>query len=475
MKRKLNTVLSSVLMAGVIMSNAATPAFAAIPSGVNGTKTTFDKYVVMNKNANVPNATFSYTVSIPTDDEMKALANPEDTNGTNLTVRKGIGAPTASSTTFAAGDQTFDSAQKVRTNKASTTYEATADDQVDGLDATKKYAKHTSTVDFSNVTFSEPGVYRYKVTENNTDEKGITKDSTPRFLDVYVKSNDSGKLAIDGYVFHTLNQAQAKGSNGSLGSNNPDGKNKGFTNVYTTKDLTLTKNVTGNQGFRDQYFKFHVNITNLDGGARLFLTDSAGSRTVYNTGETVAYAYDAATGERTDGQKRFVASAGTIEDIKNVKADNDNKNADSTATTDKLGDADAQGLAITADETGHAEFDVYLKHGESLKVNGLTLGAKYTVKETSEDYTASAKKNAAAIDLSKGHDATAHTDVTPEQTLAGDETVAFTNNREGVLPTGIYHNNRAAFNIMGIAAAGGAIAIVIKKRRKDQAQKINEE
>ena len=473
MKRKLNTAISSVLMAGVIMSNATTPAFAAMPIGVNGTKTTFDKYVVMNKNANVPNATFSYTVSIPTDDEMKALANPEDTNGTNLTVRKGIGAPTASSTTFAAGDQTFDSAQKVRTNKASTTYEATADDQVDGLDATKKYAKHTSTVDFSNVNFSEPGIYRYKVTENNTDEKGITKDSTPRFLDVYVKSSDSGELAIDGYVFHTLNQAQAKGNNGSLGSNNPDGKNKGFTNVYTTKDLTLTKNVTGNQGFRDQYFKFHVNITNLDGGARLFLTDSAGSRAAYNTGDTVAYAYNATTGERTDGQKRFVASTGTLKDIKNVKADNDNKTADSTAATDKLGDADAQGLAITADESGHAEFDVYLKHGESLKVNGLTLGAKYTIKETSEDYTASAKKNATSIDLTKDHDATAHTDITPEQTLAGDETIAFTNNREGVLPTGIYHNNRAAFNIIGIAAAGGAIAIVIRKRRKnvEQAQK----
>ena len=59
------------------------------------------------------------------------------------------------------------------------------------------------------------------------------------------------------------------------------------------------------------------------------------------------------------------------------------------------------------------------------------------------------------------------------QTLAGDETVAYTNKREGTLPTGIYHNNRAAFNIMGIAAAGGAIAIVIRKRRKstEQAQK----
>ena len=486
-KKRFYGLKTAAVVAAAVMTAAGTaaPAFAAT-TPVVGTKTTFDKYLVMKKNANVPNATFSYTVSIPTDDEMAKLANPEDTNGTNLTVRKGIGAPTASSTEFKAGDQTFDSKQSVRTDKSSTGYDEAKEDQVT-LGDNQKYAKHTSTVDFSKVTFSEPGVYRYKITENDTTEKGITKDSTPRFLDVYVESDDAGALSIKGYVFHTLNAVQPKGSKNEsgkdvLGSNNPDGKNKGFTNTYTTQDLTLTKTVTGNQGFRDQYFKFHVNITNLDGGARLFLTNTAENGTPYTSGDKVAYTYDASTGTRTaNSQNRFVASTGTLADIKNVKADNDNKTADSTATTDKLGDADAQGLAITADESGHAEFDVYLKHGESLKVNGLTLGAKYTVKETSEDYSASAKRTVGtqnATDVTLTHSNTDHTDATPtgenEFTLgANDETVAFTNDREGTLPTGIYHNNRAAFNIMGVAAAGGAIAIVIKKRRKstEQAQK----
>lgn len=474
--KKLSTAsaLSAVLMVGAIMN--AVPAFAANDMGatanpsatvttktVAGTKTTFDKYLVMKKNANVPNATFSYTVSIPTDDEMKSLPNPEDTNGTNLTVRKGIGSPTASSTTFAAGDQTFDSAQTVRTNTGSKTYDEKTADQVT-LDENHKYAKHTSTVDFSKVTFSEPGVYRYKITENDTTEKGITKDSTVRYLDVYVESDDSGTPSIQGYVFHTANEAQKKDGT------NPAEKNKGFTNTYTTHDLTLTKNVTGNQGFRDQYFKFHVDITDLDGGARLFLTDKDGNKP-YKSTDTVAYAYNKDTGTRTAGQNRFVVATGTIADITNVKADNDNKTPDSAATTDKAGEADAQGLAITADASGHAAFDAYLKHGESLKVNGLTEGAKYTVMETSEDYSASATKNTQAIDLTHNNDH--HTDATATQTLAGDENIVYTNDREGTLPTGIYHNNRAAFNIMGIAAAGGAIAIVIRKRRKstEQAQK----
>ena len=450
--KKLNTAsaLSAVLMAGAIMN--AVPAFAAT-TPVAGTTTTFDKYLVMKKNANVPNATFSYKVSIPTDDEMRSLPNLEDTNGTNLTVRKGIGAPTVSSTTFAAGDQTFDSAQKSRTNKSSSTYDAAEDDQVT-LDENHKYAKHTSTVDFSKVTFSEPGVYRYKITENDTTEKGITKDSTPRYLDVYVESDDNGALSIKGYVFHTMNEVQPKGNKDSLGSNNPDGKNKVFENKYETIDLTLTKNVTGNQGFRDQYFKFHVDITDLDGGARLFLTDKDGNKP-YKSIDTVAYEYDKETGTRKAGQKRFFAQTGTFTDV----------------TAAQGSDADMSGLALTANDSGNASFDVYLKHGESLKINGLTKDAKYTVKETSEDYSASATKNDQAIDLT--HNKTDHTDATATQTLAGDETVAYTNKREGTLPTGIYHNNRAAFNIMGIAAAGGAIAIVIRKRRKstEQAQK----
>lgn len=520
------------------MSNAATPAFAATTS-VTGGKTTFDKYLIMRNNANVPNATFSYTVT-PTDAEI-----PTDTNGTNLTVKKGIGTPTASSTTFAAGDQTFDKAQKVRTNSDSKTYDEKTADQVpqELLDEGYKYAKHTSTVDFTGITFNEPGVYRYKVIENipgvnnipGEKEKGVSYDPFKKYLDVYVESDDNGKLNIQGYVFHTYNNPQKKGSKNEKGeydaSSNPEGKNEGFTNFYDTRDLTLTKTVTGNQGFRDQYFKFRVNITNLDGGARLFLTDKDGNKS-YTSTDTVPYEYNAETGTRTAGQNRFVAATGKIEDIKEVKADNDNKTPGSTDTTQKEGEADAKGLAITADDSGHAAFDVYLKHGESLKVNGLTEEAKYTITETSNDYTATATKTVTKLKHKDGptvgvkahvnHGAEAmamnatagtngasviptvttsepttepkvetetttetlttdngglthdkYTYATNEQTLTGDETVAFTNDKEGVLPTGIYHNNRAAFNIMGIAAAGGAIAIVIRKRRKnvEQAQK----
>lgn len=429
---KLSTVsamTSIALLAGPMMNVYA-------QGTVKGTTATFDKYLVMEKNANVPNATFTFNISTPTDDEMQSVANPTNTQ---LTVRKGIGAPIASPTTFAPGDETFGTLQKTRTATTSTSATDFQDDQVEGLAATKKYAKKTSTVDFSKVTFSEPGVYRYKVTENATTEKGVTTDTNPRYLDVYVSSDDSGNLAIMGYVLHTADENPAQDGT------NPANKNKGFTNNYTTSDLTLTKNVTGNQGFRDQYFKFTVTVSNLDANARLFVTDNAGNKT-YHATDTVAYSYNAENGTRTDGQKRFVAAVGSFADITEGTSD------------------DMKGLALNVNDQGAATFDVYLKNGETVKLNGLTADAKYTITETSEDYKATAKKDNKELNLT--HEDQNHTDGTEEQTLTDNDDIVFINDREGVVPTGVFHNNRTQLTIGGIALASAAIAIVVTKRRK---------
>lgn len=535
---------------------------------VAGGTTTFDKYLIMKKNANVPNATFSYNVSVPTDDDVaEHLEGAEkyktqDTNNDYLSVRKGIYGidengekvlPTVTNTVFKAGDQTYDEVQKARTNKESESYTDKADDGVRLYDGTlygysvfgddgsvnpdvvlkkgQKYAKHTATVDLSKITFYEPGIYRYKITENDTTEKGITNDWAVKYLDVYVESADDGELSIAGYVLHSSQTMQPKGDSASPGSNNPDEKNKGFKNEYNTGDLVLEKKVTGNQGFRDQYFKFHIDITDLDSGARLFLTDADGNK-IYTSKDTVPYAYNAGAGRRDDGQKRFVAKEGTLgnktigkgtllDDIDLMTpsvftvADAGTKGKTvketvGTPTKENVPD-DAKGLAVTANENGEISFDAYLKHGETLKINGLTNKAKYQIKETSEDYTASAAKY---TDYQVIYDSEAkiipddflmsevfaanrrrtdqtpltlthkdHTDTTDMQTFDnlsigdnshdrhqrdGNEFVIFTNNREGTLPTGFYHNNKATFNIIGIAAVGGTIAIIIRRRRKKE-------
>lgn len=89
-----------------------------------------------------------------------------------------------------------------------------------------------------------------------------------------------------------------------------------------------------------------------------------------------------------------------------------------------------------------------LKHGESLTLKGLTQGAEYKVEEI----------DPGEYESSPG---------TPHD--VGDNTAEtiVTNTKNGTLPTGIYLNHKLPFNILGVALAGGAVALIAKKRHED--------
>ena len=92
------TRLLTTLLAAVLLVAAALPsAFAFNYTAVAGTSTTFNKYLVMDVDANVPNATFAFTVA-PGD----AIA----ATNTSVAVLKGIGTPTIADVTFAPTDST---------------------------------------------------------------------------------------------------------------------------------------------------------------------------------------------------------------------------------------------------------------------------------------------------------------------------------------------------------------------------------
>lgn len=80
-----------IMMAAAFAMCAAmvTPAFAA-NTPVNGGTFNFNKYLVMDANANVPNATFDYTIS--SDGVTEVNGNPS--------VYKGIGNPSIGSAIF---------------------------------------------------------------------------------------------------------------------------------------------------------------------------------------------------------------------------------------------------------------------------------------------------------------------------------------------------------------------------------------
>ena len=157
--KKTNSMKTAALIAAMTIA----PMVSIVPVHAEGTTTTtpttkttktttFDKYVLMKKNANVPNATFSYTIAPLSDDEMSAVV---DTNDTNLTIKKGIGKPTVSTTAFTADQTTYTKQATGTTNQGSQTYTSTEEDNVKGLNNDNKYAKTQAKVDFTGINFVE--------------------------------------------------------------------------------------------------------------------------------------------------------------------------------------------------------------------------------------------------------------------------------------------------------------------------------
>lgn len=316
MKRKTLAKFAAAALAAVTVFSTAMPAFAAGTSydtEIDGTKTVnFTKYLVMDADANVPNATFTYTITAGT-----AVAKTES----QQEVLAGVDAEkvTVGTVTFAPGDTTKqDENSKVKNyNKE-----------------TQKYAEKTATLDFSNCAFTEPGIYRYTLTENTSTNTAITNDSaTTRVVDVYVQdiSDDSAKkLKVAGIVLHkdAMDMDSAK--------------SEGFTNKYGTANITVGNDVSGNQGSHDKYFKYTIEITDATPGTKYTIDLTNADETVPNNAAT---------------KSEYVGQTNPTE--------------------------------VTVDKDGKTTITVYLQDKQEITINGVSKGTKYNVTVDGEDYTTS--------------------------------------------------------------------------------------
>ncbi len=119
---------------------------------------------------------------------------------------------------------------------------------------------------------AKPGIFRYVVSEVAADNdgnkyEGVAYTTEQKYFDVYVTSDDDGNLEVSSYLF--------------VDKNNPKSKGEGvFTNDYsshhdTLKDLTVKKEVTGNQGNRNKDFKFTIKVDGA-AGEQYYVTFSDG-------------------------------------------------------------------------------------------------------------------------------------------------------------------------------------------------------
>ena len=220
-------------------------------------------------------------------------------------------------------------------------------------------------IDFNSVVFSQPGVYRYQITEtaNAYTTSGVTDGSISgtRYLDVYVMRSDSftdGSTAeqwrVYGYV--CINSESAASPITPESAVN-DVKTNGFVDTNTAADASTA----------DEYRTYNLTL-----GKTL-----SGDTTMNNH----KFPFDAAwTASDATGTFQFaVKESGTASATKTAQAAAKTVNGNDVAanTLYMVGGADAVG---TADKDGTP----LIANGGTIKYIGIPNGTKVTVTETND-------------------------------------------------------------------------------------------
>jgi len=414
--KRFTKVLAILMVTALIMSIAAVSASAVDATAytpVAGTSTNFNKYLVVDSDANIPNKSFGFTVS----------------QGTAIAAASGTVAVIAGPvTTDADGAVTSPSIQDVTFAPTDTT---TAGTPSDDTNTAKKYATQVATVDFTGISFPEPGVYRYTITENAVSAPYAISSNNPLTLDVYVTDDGNNGLVVSEYVLHTGTAAPVANDTSGTADVAANGdeladKTDGFTNEFATYDLGFSKEVEGNQASMDKYFAYTVVINGLTAGD--------------------TYAVDLSNA------------------VANIAA---NPNSATTVITEAV--TQPATLTVAAGETSITQV-YYLQNGQSIKILGLPAGATYTVTENAEDYTSTANNTLVAVDAvgTEGDAdyvaAKLYTD-SSTGTLDADKYVGYTNTKQGVIPTGVLVMITPF--AVGILLFGTLMFFMISKRRRE--------
>lgn len=363
--------------AALIAAMSLTPVMAegSTYTAVAGENTTFTKTIKLSATANVPNVTFSYAVAAGTA-QAASTGNLAIFAGNDGVTSNGL--PSIANITFTAND-------------------------VKGAGGTS--IQKTGTVDFKNVTFNEPGVYRYVVAESGSAQGLTTTEDQTKAIDVYVVDNN-GALKVAGYVMHDGEDAKAAQLDKTK---ELDDKDTDFEHVYTTSDLTISKTVTGNQASHDEYFKFTVAITGAEAGTKFSV---------------------------------------------------DLSDADATTKTNGINtEAHTNPTELVAGADGTVTGVFWVQHEQSIKIEGLAGSTAYDIVEANGSYKTTIKVTGDTKDVTNDAPEVKDTAIT------ADTTVAYTNNKSGAIPTGVFMTvgGSAAVTLL----AGTGIVLHMNKKKKE--------
>ena len=401
-KRKLMAIILTAMLTVLMAMPVSAEGIVYTPVQGSENTASFYKFLVMDKDAAVPSVTFSFSITTGAAVEADASANTLAVfAGTDAQKVEGI--PSIADVSFSDADTTHDTVQ----NGDSLT-----------LATNKKYARKQVTVNFSQVTFKEPGIYRYIITEADNTVSGISNDPVEtRTLDVYVENGTTdGTLVINNFVLYQGTVTTAPVKNTATAT----GKSDGYINTYGSYDLTIAKVVSGNQASRDEYFEFTVQLTDAH--------------------PSTAYVVDLSNADQTTKQNGI------------------NTTTASNAAT------------IVTDSDGKASKTFWLQNGQSIVIKELTDSTKYVVSENAttmgkEGYSTSINKQVGTATTEVDGTSISSKVGTEDNGIKDDTTLTFTNTKTGVIPTGIILS-AAGLIVVAIIVVAGIVFFGVRSRRK---------
>lgn len=411
--RTTKRVLSIMMVLTMVVALSASAFAESVYEPINGGETTMTKYMVFNDDTATPSATFTFSIQ-PGEEDLNFDSNSNKVS--YFAGPMGNGSPSIEDAVFTREDTKYTQASE---NDAVT------------LEDGQAFAKETVKIDLSGVTFDEPGVYRYVITEDVKDDlRGVTYDtqnqSVPdeggtlrqRYLDIYVVSDDD-HLEIASYALHERADDLTMTENDD-GSVVLDDKSDGFVNERTLYNLKVTEEVTGNQASKNKYFEVVIEIDN--------------------------------------------SIPGNTYDI-------DISNADPTVEENKATDPEYYGkenpTQVVIDEDGHATITVYLKHGQSVEIIGLEPETKYHTSEDPQDYTLVEIDSSPSDDTPDSEDL--DTTEIKDDDMEGNVDLTYVNTRNGVVPTGIMMSALPGAIVVVLGIMGMAIMAAHKKDKSEEA------
>lgn len=425
--KRIAAVVASLGLAAMAYTAVPVNAGAEDYETINGGTISFEKYLVMENDAIVPNVSFEFSVAPITADIPATDTTPlikKGPNGIKFTAAEGSditvdSTNNAATVQFKPSDTT--NPENTKTSDQTITF-STSTNKED-----EKFASKAITLDLTDVSFTQPGIYRYVINETNAGKvAGVSPDSdSKRNLDMYVEVDSlTGKLKVEGFVMY----------------DSSDNKSSGFTNLYSTENLTITKNVAGNQGSKNKHFKFNVQLTNKDD---LEINDN----NVFTISGNI--------------ERAPAANDGTL------------YGADTMNTANKV-------TTLTYGELkeGH---DFYLCSGSNVEIIGIPSGLGYKITEYPEDYSPSISYDTgsdnktndgtddeAEIAGAPGESSDPKTYSVSDSCIKADTSVIFTNEKAGTLPTGVLMTVAGSAAIAALGIAGVAAGTVYLRKKKSE-------